>query len=497
LSSILAYLSGTLGLRSYLYDSKIFSHCDYYKIFQDDMNKIDHDLEQILNFLYNTLGFDAERFIYTLYKQITTFPTMLSKPSLDSLLKQRKFKNENVVIVASGPSLTKQLSLLKEYSSKTSIICVDGSYPILAKHNIKPDYVVCLEQNDLSSEFFNNDFKEFDKDIIFIISILTHPKTLAYLEKNNRKTIIAPKNNSLYGDLLKKNNFETLGGLNVSSMACELALKLGYKNIILIGQDLAYDKDFSSHSKDFSHGNNLDTGYYKNIIETKAYNNNGSVYTHEAWMAYKQGIEIFIKEASQHNVFIFNATEGGARIEGSIEKPFKELCKYLFAKNKQINTFLLKPIPEEMQNNIKQELFKNLKELTSMINVRYDKYIKELNPILKKINKIQKITDISKANFAEILNVNAKIHKFKEDLENEKISILNEVLINALALQEISLAKISMMSAHTQEEKKVKMFLWVCIHKEWIDIIITTLNSLQNNLNNGLDILKKSIKGLS
>ncbi|MCV3430796.1 DUF115 domain-containing protein [Campylobacter lari] len=492
LSSILAYLSGTLGLRSYLYDSKIFNHCDYYKIFQDDMNKIDHDLEQILNFLYNALGFDAERFIYTLYKQIITFPIMLTKPSLTSLLIQRKFENENVVIVSSGPSLTKQLSLLKEYSNKTSIICVDGSYPILAKHDIKPDYVVCLEQNDLSSEFFNNDFKDFDKDIIFIISILTHPKTLTYLEKNNRKVIIAPKNNTLYGNFLEKNHFETLGGLNVSSMACEFALKLGYKNIILIGQDLAYGKDFSSHSKEFSHGDDLDTGYYKNTIQTKAYGGQGSVYTHEAWMAYKQGIEIFIKEANLKNISVFNATEGGARIEGSIEKPFKEICNHLFMQKKYFNASILTPITEIEQNSIKKDLFECLKTLTDAISIKNNVYKNKLNPILKNITKIQIDTNIEKINFSEILNINTKIHQVKEELENEKILVLNETLINALALQEVSLAKISMMSAHTQKDKKTKMLLWVYMHKEWINTILKTLDSLQNNLEKALNILKES-----
>lgn len=43
------------------------------------------------------------------------------------------------------------------------------------------------------------------------------------------------------------------GGLSVAHMNYELAINLNYKNIILIGQDLAYAKDGSSHSKGFIH----------------------------------------------------------------------------------------------------------------------------------------------------------------------------------------------------------------------------------------------------
>ncbi|MCR8687319.1 6-hydroxymethylpterin diphosphokinase MptE-like protein, partial [Campylobacter sp. 1569] len=70
------------------------------------------------------------------------------------------------------------------------IFCADSAYPILAKHNIKPDYVLSLERIEKTSEFFNNDFKEFDKDILFILTSVIHPNTIKYLKKNDRKFML-------------------------------------------------------------------------------------------------------------------------------------------------------------------------------------------------------------------------------------------------------------------------------------------------------------------
>ncbi|MEE6616748.1 6-hydroxymethylpterin diphosphokinase MptE-like protein, partial [Campylobacter coli] len=75
-----------------------------------------------------------EQFVYNL-------PQMITHPSYKELLSKRKGISDTAIIVSTGPSLTKQLPLLKKYASKATIFCADSSYPILAKHGIKPDYV--------------------------------------------------------------------------------------------------------------------------------------------------------------------------------------------------------------------------------------------------------------------------------------------------------------------------------------------------------------------
>ncbi|MCR8678203.1 6-hydroxymethylpterin diphosphokinase MptE-like protein, partial [Campylobacter sp. S4:11] len=117
-------------------------------------------------------------------------PYQLANPSLKDLLKQRKGKIENAIIVSTGPSLIKQLPLLKEYANKASIICADTAYPILVKHNIKPDYVLALERHDLVYQCFEQDNQEFDKDILFIIASVAHKSVIDTLEKTKKPYIL-------------------------------------------------------------------------------------------------------------------------------------------------------------------------------------------------------------------------------------------------------------------------------------------------------------------
>ncbi|MBX1529715.1 motility associated factor glycosyltransferase family protein, partial [Campylobacter jejuni] len=119
--------------------------------------------------------------------------------------------------------------------------CADSSYPILAKHGIKPDYVLSLERIPLTSEFFNNDFGEFDKDIVFVCAGVVHPKTIEYLK--NKTFIITQKILAFPYYINLKNFCYAAIGFSVAHMAYEFATHLNYKNIIFIGQDLAYAED--------------------------------------------------------------------------------------------------------------------------------------------------------------------------------------------------------------------------------------------------------------
>ncbi|EJW5420899.1 motility associated factor glycosyltransferase family protein, partial [Campylobacter jejuni] len=113
-------------------------------------------------------GNDSKDVLQGIEQLIYNLPKMITHTAYQDLLKKRENLSDTAIIVSTGPSLTKQLPILKKYANKATIISADSSYPILAKHDIKPDYVVSLERILLTSEFFNNNFGDFDKDILFI-----------------------------------------------------------------------------------------------------------------------------------------------------------------------------------------------------------------------------------------------------------------------------------------------------------------------------------------
>ncbi|ELC0979071.1 motility associated factor glycosyltransferase family protein, partial [Campylobacter jejuni] len=185
------------------------------------------------------------------YEQfLQNIPSMLESIPFQRILSERKNKFENAIVVSAGPSLAKQLSLLKVYQDKAVIFCADGALSMLEKEGIAPDYVTNLDYSDWPIKFFQN--KENLKQSIIALECATHPNVVYNLKAEN--CMIVLRNKALY-QRFNLNDFGYIDtGTHVSHFSYTLALALGFKNIIMIGQDLAFDEKGNSHSKGFSYG---------------------------------------------------------------------------------------------------------------------------------------------------------------------------------------------------------------------------------------------------
>ncbi|EKY3837432.1 motility associated factor glycosyltransferase family protein, partial [Campylobacter jejuni] len=300
---------------SRIYFLELMSH--YYERFHEDILGLNKKLAENFKNSIVSHGNDPLDALQGIEQFVYNLPQMITHPSYKELLSKRKGISDTAIIVSTGPSLTKQLPLLKKYANKATIFCADSSYPILAKHGIKPDYVLSLERIPLTSEFFNNDFGEFDKDIVFIVKSVTHPHTIKYLQKNNRAFILV----STYASFIQYLKLDYFGyfnmGFSVAHMACYLSLHLNHKNIIFIGQDLAYAENGNSHPDDYQNSANYESQMYEHILTT-AYGGNGKVETHHVWLMFKQNLEQDIEKIQKYlDTKVYNCTEGGARIEGT------------------------------------------------------------------------------------------------------------------------------------------------------------------------------------
>ncbi|MBT0742837.1 motility associated factor glycosyltransferase family protein [Campylobacter lari] len=410
--------------------------------------------------------------------------SLLSNPSLKDLIKQRKDKIENAIIVSSGPSLIKQLPLLKEYANKASIFCADGSYAILHKYGIKPDYVLSLERIEKTSEFFNNDFKEFDKDILFVLVSLVHPKTIEYLKKNNRKFILVHRPLP-FAQSLNMDDYGYLGtGMSVANMAYELAVKLGHKNIVLIGQDLAYDKEGNSHPEEYLYGEGMENDRKQGLF-VKAYGGVGVVETNKWWNIFREIFEKDIAISNPLGIKTYNATEGGARIEGSIEKPFNEVCKNLLKENK--------PLFEQIQGLSEKEIQDKKEE----IGGRIQSNLKLANNFIKKCRKILHHIDknINQCTFENISKENEKLTRILVQIDNLKNQILknsNPYIFNELHKPlfyhyECKINELFVLNHKDDLEKIRKIISYLNVNKTWIKQYIQTLN-IQNKILNQTNI---------
>ncbi|ECL9194970.1 motility associated factor glycosyltransferase family protein, partial [Campylobacter jejuni] len=336
---------------SRIYFLELMSH--YYERFHEDILGLNKKLAENFKNSIISHGNDPLDALQGIEQFVYNLPQMITHPSYKELLSKRKGISDTAIIVSTGPSLTKQLPLLKKYASKATIFCADSSYPILAKHGIKPDYVCMLERDEIVAECFNNDFGEFDKDILFIVKSVTHPHTIKYLQKNNRAFILV----STYASFIQYLKLDYFGyfnmGFSVAHMNFLLTIHLKYKNIILIGQDLAYAKDGQTHSQGFIHAN-LHNGDYERDLDkfsTTAYGGNGKVQSSEIWTLFRHNFEKDIVNIKMnYHITTYNCTEGGARIEGTIEKPFLWACENLLDKDLNKPFEKLEPLSLNKQN---------------------------------------------------------------------------------------------------------------------------------------------------
>ncbi|ELL6545184.1 motility associated factor glycosyltransferase family protein [Campylobacter jejuni] len=474
---------------SRIYFLELMSH--YYERFHEDILGLNKKLAE--NFK-NSIVFhgndplDAlqgiEQFVYNL-------PQMITHPSYKELLSKRKGVSDTAIIVSTGPSLTKQLPLLKKYASKATIFCADSSYPILAKHGIKPDYVLSLERIPLTSEFFNNDFGEFDKDIMFIVKSVTHPHTIKYLQKNNRAFILV----STYASFIQYLKLDYFGyfnmGKSVANMSYLLTEYLNYKNIILIGQDLAYAKDGFSHTKDYK---NLDKheGHFqrdKGKFQCLAYGGNGKVESSEIWTMFRLIFENDINYFQKlFNITTYNCTEGGARIEGTIEKPFLWACENLLDKDLNKPFEKLEPLSLNKQNEF---LLKAYYKVCKSIE-----HCRDFSKILS--NDFENIQSVYLGLNEKEEDINLaikKIDEFKNKLEDIKqMQDLYEILGPLLTQFELNLARIYVLNPKTKEDAFNKSILWIKEHLEFMELVYGHIKAQENALIKNILPLEEKLK---
>ncbi|ECL2430070.1 motility associated factor glycosyltransferase family protein [Campylobacter jejuni] len=465
---------------SRIYFLELMSH--YYERFHEDILGLNKKLAENFKNSIVSHGNDPLDALQGIEQFVYNLPSMITHPSYKELLSKRKGISDTAIIVSTGPSLTKQLPLLKKYASKATIFCADSSYPILAKHGIKPDYVCMLERTEITAEFFNNDFGEFDKDIVFVCAGVVHPKAIEYLKDRNlvitQKVLAFP-----YYINLKDFSYAAVG-FSVAHTLSYLATYLSHKNIIFIGQDLAYAENGNSHPDDYQNSANYESQMYEHIL-TEAYGGKKEIKTHEVWIFFKQILEAMI---IKYHITTYNCTEGGARIEGTIEKPFLWACENLLHKNLNKPFEKLEPLSLNKQNEF---LLKAYYKVCKSI-----KHCRDFNKILS--NDFENIQSIylSLNEKEEYLNLAIeKIDKFKNKLEDIKqMQDLYEILSPLLIQFELNLARIYVLNPKTKEDAFNKSILWIKEHLEFMELVYGHIKAQENALIKNILPLEEKLK---
>ncbi|HEQ3585563.1 6-hydroxymethylpterin diphosphokinase MptE-like protein [Campylobacter coli] len=351
---------------------------------------------------------------------LQNIPSMLESIPFQRILNERKNKFENAIVVSAGPSLAKQLPLLKAYQDKAVIFCADGALSMLEKEGIAPDYVTNLDYSDWPIKFFQN--KENLKQSIIALECATHPNVVYNLKAEN--CMIVLRNKALY-QRFNLNDFGYIDtGTHVSHFSYTLALALGFKNIIMIGQDLAFDEEGNSHSKGFDFGEKFSGEENIDKFKIPAYAGKGEVLTHITWNDYRIKLE-YLFACNDQKAKFYNATEGGARINFTEELSFKECCEKLLTKEKPKFD-----IPKSLTKNRSDKLLAKFKEKIQKDQENAKRFLNDALALKQILENILSKDFLLPLEFLE--KVYQNIENFNHSLDTDEF-IQDEVLRGAFA----------------------------------------------------------------
>ncbi|EKN0163430.1 motility associated factor glycosyltransferase family protein [Campylobacter jejuni] len=397
---------------------------------------------------------------------LQNIPSMLESIPFQRILNERKNKFENAIVVSAGPSLTKQLSLLKAYQDKAVIFCADGALSMLEKKSIVPDYVTNLDFTDLAMKFFQN--KENLKQSIIALECATHPNVVYNLKAEN--CMIVLRNKALY-QRFNLNDFGYIDtGTHVSHFSYTLALALGFKNIIMIGQDLAFDEEGNSHSKGFSYGEQFNGEKTVPTLKAQAYAGKGEVLTHITWNDYRIKLE-YLFACNDQKAKFYNATEGGARINFTEELSFKECCEKLLTKEKP--KFEL---PKSLTKNRSDKLLVKFKEKIQKDQDNAKRFLDDALALKQILENILSKDFILPLEFLE--KVYQNIENFNHSLDEDEF-IQDETLRGAFAYRGKFIADV--LKLHIQDKTHF-ITAYIKAYHEWLLYFIEKLEQKYKSL---------------
>ncbi|EAU01429.1 motility associated factor glycosyltransferase family protein [Campylobacter curvus] len=466
-----------------IYDLHI--HTTFYDQFAQDYQRVNKDFTRAISQVVVSQGNSIDDNLQGIEQNIKNLPDMITGYSYTKLIKKRYKLMDTAIIVSTGPSLDKQLTTLKKFVPYATIISLDASYPILAKHGIVPDYVTSIERVEATSSFFKKRYGKFDKDIYFIVASLTHRKTIENIKPRRLVLTMRPQQSEL---IFKLDDYGYLGiGHSTANQAYQLAYVLGHKNIVLIGQDLAFAPDGSSHAKGHAFAQ------ADEYLYVPAYGGEGEVRTTYVWDKFKNQFENDIEESSKEGVITYNCTEGGARITGATEKPFLETMNELCKDKKIKNLPNINIVNEKTANkNLLKAYDFIYKKLQAQETVK-SKIEQGFLSVVKDIDTMLKLRDEDKVNekmFGKLVKISNKIDKVKNFVSSKRFQkYIENILTISVYFQELELAKISVAPSDTTMQKVNKLLEWIEMHKYW-------LFSAAGGINAEIETTKKASKNL-
>jgi hypothetical protein len=303
-----------------------------------------------------------------------------------NVIDKKILKDKKVLVIGAGPSLDGYMEFIKQHQDKFVIVAVDVILRKLEKHNIVPDIVVSIDPSYLCAGYLTcEDDKFLDNSTIIF---------LAQQDESVLK-VVEGKNYVFSQSVPLIKEIDSLGSVpNVGTFSFNVAVHFGATEIYLIGIDSAFNQTTGSKYADDSscdilidvksEQEKLASINVLDVIETKG-NFKDTVKTNIELLSFKDNYESSIFGLLKRYDFTAYNLSDGAYINGFVPKTFETMAK-------DIEEFPIKNI----------DIVSLMDTISTQVKMPdYTGDIKELNKIITKVKKIQKIKLKSKDTFLE------------------------------------------------------------------------------------------------
>ena len=267
-----------------------------------------------------------------------------------------KFKGHSAIIVCPGPSLSKNIEMLKKAKGKILIISVLHAFPVLKKAGIVPDMIIHTDPSSLKDLHFERNGEEVSQwdewieanDFSGVSYFITSSMGAPYMFNIPVDKVLWMSPGQKVGKHLPIEvfDYDRVGG-SVSHSAFDLMVNFGVESLALVGQDLAFAKDGELYTEDAR----LDMSKKRLFDMGKRFHVKGfygdEVETNNVFYFFGQSYERFARELKDNNVKLYNCTEGGMYLNGF------EHC--------ELSNFIKKYSSDRDQNNI-YDIFNSVKK---------------------------------------------------------------------------------------------------------------------------------------
>ena len=285
------------------------------------------------------------------------------------------------IVVASGPSLEKNVKHLLKAKDKALIFCADSAADYLVSQGIIPDMICTVDSNKQGDCFTNESLHKIP------LAITTTSSSDQIDKIDNPEVMYFGSMSILHGQVFEMLGYDmpfVFGGGSVACTIFELAVELGFRTIILCGQDLALTNNMAHAGK--GELVDVDVSPY-NLQYTEGYYGD-QVLTRSDFMLYLEWYRS--KISTLNDMTIINATEGGAKIDGTIQMPLKdaidEYCNkdYCFEKIYHQLTYMIRSEDQRMA------VYKKLIDHKQLLQEMYDNVILTCRDTEKALHNLKK-----------------------------------------------------------------------------------------------------------